>query len=228
MYLKKEQALSVVIVGTIQFLILSTIAMLFYTGGTRIDETAQGYGFFTNFFSDLGRTTAYSGEGNLISTILFVTTLVGLGLTFLIFFQLIPEIFDRTDEEQKLSNYVSILGTISAFAFIGVALTPANIIPIIHDALVILGFSLTTLVLGILLILTLKDPVFPKFYIVIYSTLIIIILAYGGLFFLIPKIVTLEDLIWRVTMQKIVVYNLLYCFLNQSYGIWRHRIKNEN
>jgi hypothetical protein len=224
--LQKEKIFPLVIGGTLQFIVLTFIAMIFYTGGTRIDETTQGYGFLINFFSDLGRTVAYSGRANLISNILFIAALVGLGFTFFVYFRLIPEIFNSTEEEQYLSRIVAKIGIITAFAFIGVAFTPANLVMIIHDALVVTGFTLVSVVLGILLFLTVKDPAFSKVYTIIYIALIAIILAYGGLFFIIPQIITYEDLVLRVSMQKIVVYSLLACFLIQSYGIWRHRIKS--
>ncbi|PWI47087.1 hypothetical protein CEE45_13620 [Candidatus Heimdallarchaeota archaeon B3_Heim] len=228
MYLKKEHTLPLVFIGTLQFIILTFIAMIFYTGGTRIDETAQGYSFFTNFFSDLGRTVAYSGKGNLISVILFIVALVGLGLTFLSYFRFIPEIFNSTEEEQKLSKIVAKIGTVAAIAFIGIAFTPANLVTIIHDSLVVTGFTLVSIVLGILLILTIRDQKFSKVYTITYLILILIVLAYGGLFFLIPKIVTYEDLLIRVSMQKLVVYSLLACFLFQSFGIWRHRYQSSS
>ncbi|MHA1975604.1 MAG: hypothetical protein ACW98I_01755 [Candidatus Hodarchaeales archaeon] len=225
-YFKKENMFPLVIAGTLQFIILSFIAMIFYEGGTRIDESAQGYGFFTNFLSDLGRTVAYSGRPNLLSALLFIVALVGLGLTFFAYFRSIPEVFNNTEEEMKLSRVIVRVGTIAALAFIGVAFTPANLVTIIHDALVVTGFTLVSVVLGILIILTIKDPSFSKIYTVIYFLLIAIILLYGGLFFLIPVITTNEELIIRVGMQKVVVYSLIVCFLVQSYGIWRHRIKS--
>ncbi|MDQ2713331.1 MAG: hypothetical protein M3Z08_00285, partial [Chloroflexota bacterium] len=37
------------------FLLLTVIAMLLYPGGTMANHHSQGYTFFLNFFSDLGR-----------------------------------------------------------------------------------------------------------------------------------------------------------------------------
>ncbi len=228
MYLEKKQIFPVIVIGTLQFVILTIIAMMFYTGGTRIDKTTEGYNFFTNFLSDLGRTTTYSREGNLVSVILFVLALTGLGVTFLAYFRIIPEIFNQNEMEEKLGKIIANIGTIAAFTFMGVAVTPANLVAPIHDALVVTGFSLVAILLGLLLVLTLNDPKFSKFYTLTYILLIIVILAYGGLFFLIPEIITYNDLLIRVTMQKVVVYSLLLCFLIQSYGIWRYRIVNLN
>jgi hypothetical protein len=224
--LKKENGFSLVIIGTAQFILLTFIAMLFYPGGTRIDSTTLGYGFFTNFFSDLGRTVAYSNKGNLVSATIFIIAVIGLGVTFLGYFSLVPKFFHQTEEEKRISTLVKRIGYGSALAFIGVAFTPTNLVSLIHDFFVVTGFTLVTVVLSLILYLTWNDPRFSKGYVTLYLFLIILILAYGGLFFLIPKIITLEHLIIRVTIQKLVIYTLLTCFLIQSYSTWRVFIRN--
>ena len=82
------------ILGVIQFVILSTIAMASYPGGTPWDPTAVGYTFWQNALSDLGRTVAYNGQGNPIASPLFNSALFLLGLsTFLIFISLLFLVF---------------------------------------------------------------------------------------------------------------------------------------
>ncbi|MHA2327684.1 MAG: hypothetical protein ACXACR_04120 [Candidatus Hodarchaeales archaeon] len=196
-WIRKENAFSFVILGSFQFILLTFIAMIFYAGGTRIDPTTQGYGFFTNFFSDLGRTVTYSGQLNYLSAFLFITAVIGLGMTFFVFFSFIPEFFNRTEEERKISKIVSQMGRISAIAFIGVAFTPANLVGIIHDLFVVSGFSFVTVVLTLLFILTVR----------------------------VPNIITLEHLFLKATIQILVVYTLIACFIFQSYGVWRRNIK---
>ena len=46
--------------GPIQFIVLSTVAMFYYGGGTAWNHDALGYTFWQNFLSDLGRTVSYS------------------------------------------------------------------------------------------------------------------------------------------------------------------------
>ena len=50
----REWVYAAVMVGCIQFVVLTVIAMVFYPGGTHGDPTTKGYSFFRNFFSDLG------------------------------------------------------------------------------------------------------------------------------------------------------------------------------
>nr|MDO8119047.1 hypothetical protein [Candidatus Sigynarchaeota archaeon] len=56
------------IAGGIQFLILSSISMLTYPGGTKYDPTTIGYLFWNNMFSDLGRIVAHNGVINSIAS----------------------------------------------------------------------------------------------------------------------------------------------------------------
>src|SRR6266487_2457768 len=53
------------------FFLLTGIAMLLYPGGTMTDPHRHGYAFFSNFLSDLGRTSTPSGQDNLASRLLF-------------------------------------------------------------------------------------------------------------------------------------------------------------
>ena len=53
------------------FLLSLTMAAFFYGGGNYINKETTYYNFFTNFISDLGRTTSHSGDDNTISIFLF-------------------------------------------------------------------------------------------------------------------------------------------------------------
>ncbi|MHA2100126.1 MAG: hypothetical protein ACW99A_15735, partial [Candidatus Kariarchaeaceae archaeon] len=217
----KEDIFPLTVIGIIQFLILSIIAMFTYKGGTRLDPTSKGYSFFSNFFSDLGRTISYSGEVNTVSAFIFFITLIGLGLSFLGYFLIIPELFTETDKGIKYSKLASSLGKCSVVAFIGIAFTPANLLPLIHDLLVVTGFTLVAVVSGISFILTSKDSRFAQKYTIVYLVLFFVILGYGGLSLFIPRIITPTHLIIRATTQKIVVYSLIFSFLFQNYGVWK-------
>ena len=72
---RKKTAYVLIIFGNVQFIILTIIAMFFYKGGTYIDNSTQGYLFWYNYFSDLGRTVAHSGTQNMISWIIFTVAL---------------------------------------------------------------------------------------------------------------------------------------------------------
>ena len=71
--------------GCAQFIVLTVIAMFFYPGGTKANPETAGYSFWSNFFSDLGRTATYAGDSNTVSSSLFITALL-LGALVLVFF----------------------------------------------------------------------------------------------------------------------------------------------
>ena len=50
----REWAFLLGMFGMVQLVILTSIAMFFYAGGTRLNPSAPGYSFWANWFSDLG------------------------------------------------------------------------------------------------------------------------------------------------------------------------------
>ena len=62
------------------FVVLTTVAMLVYPGGTFPIAETHGYQFFINYFSDLGQTRTQSGAYNYPSMLLFSTAVVLVGI----------------------------------------------------------------------------------------------------------------------------------------------------
>jgi len=106
------------------FIFLNVIAMFLYPGSNLHDITQEGYSFFDNFFSDLGRYKAYSGESNLFSCLLFNSSLCIVGVCFIMLFYKIKDIFI---EHRILSFFAAFFGAISGLSYIGVAFTPADL-----------------------------------------------------------------------------------------------------
>ena len=120
------------IFGVVQFLILSTIAMMYYPGGTPWNLQTTGYIFWHNALSDLGRTIAYNGQSNPIASILFNVALFLLGLSTLILFISFLQIDDFQKSRLKRILFVA-LGSISSVGLIIVSLTPDNLSPAPHS-----------------------------------------------------------------------------------------------
>ena len=74
----------VLIYASVQFLLLTAIAMLVYPGGAVFEPNARCYLFFGNFFSDLGATITPSGLPNLASHVLFAIALGSVGLALIL------------------------------------------------------------------------------------------------------------------------------------------------
>lgn len=115
------------LIGFTQFLIFPTIAMFFYGGGTPMDHSITGYTFWENFLSDLGRTVAYNGVKNTISSPLFNSSLALFGFSLILLyssmFRLIPSL---------LGYLTSLTGIVSGIGMIIISLTPDNLYPDQH------------------------------------------------------------------------------------------------
>ncbi|MHA2218280.1 MAG: hypothetical protein ACXACY_20295, partial [Candidatus Hodarchaeales archaeon] len=165
------------IFGCFQFVLLSSLAMFLYGGGTRINPNSLGYTFFLNFFSDLGRTQSF-GNPNTGSAILFFTALIVANIAFAVYFFAIPGIIN-TEKPRQLKT-ISFLGILNAALFSCVALTPANLFPVLHDLIVLLTFILSFIV-SILMYFLFKDiETIPTFYHLVFLVFSCIIVMYGA------------------------------------------------
>ena len=115
------------VIGSIQFMTISIIAMFFYGGGTPWDPTVAGYTFWQNFLSDLGRTIAYNGVENTVSSPLFNFCLGMYGVTLVLFYSASFRLFSSL-----LGYLITIAGIISGIGMFIIALAPDNILPDLH------------------------------------------------------------------------------------------------
>ena len=106
------------------FVVFNIIAMILYPGGNLHNFEQEGYSFTRNFFSDLGLTISHSKAPNTLSCILFNTSLIVCGVTFTMLFYKIKDVF-RYKFLSKIATFFGVLGGLS---YIGVALTPSNLL----------------------------------------------------------------------------------------------------
>jgi hypothetical protein len=191
--------------------------MFFYPGGIRDNLSIQGYSFWGNTFSDLGRTIAWNGETNLISMILFTFAFGIQVISVIPFYLKFMSIFQEIQLEKKVSKIGSYFGIISSIAFIGVLCTPADILNGPHWIFVFLGYP-SVLIMGICysVVLILSDK-FTKPFAFIYTVLILI--------FFVSLLVGLIGISFSRTImvigQKILTFSLLIAFLFLIYGVWK-------
>ncbi len=209
------------ILGAIQFFILSSLAMEYYPGGTIHDRSSEGYSFFTNYFSDLGRTRSWSGENNWTSNILFKISLTGVGLSLSLFFLMISTLF-KNAEAKLLAIIASVAGIISALCYIGIAHTPLNIDYGMHTLYVRVGF-IAFLAMSLFYSLSiLADKAYPNTYAKVFGWFMIIlgiqilIMLFGPRSWYSPRALLLQ-----ATAQKAVVYSEMLCMLIQCFGAYR-------
>ena len=123
----------IIIATGICFLILTGIAMLFYPGGTMTDPHVHGYAFFSNFLSDLGRTSTPSGQDNLVSRLLFMLALIIGAFGIMLLFAAFTQFFTTPGTARWLSRLAAVCGLITGLCFIGVALVPLDRYGLLHN-----------------------------------------------------------------------------------------------
>ncbi len=207
--------------GCVQFLVLSTVAMFLYPGGTYSDEDTAGYAFHQNFFSDLGRTAAHNGDSNTVSMVLFIIALSLAGLSLIVFFLAVPPHFAENRTARRLSLIGSTVGVISGIGFIGIAAVPADVNRTLHTNFVYVAFTGFLLVVFCYSAAILKSRTYPRAYAYAYFAYAAILALYLVILFSGPEVETTGGLTIQAVGQKIVVYTGIICVVIQSYGAYR-------
>ncbi len=219
----KYWAFILMIIGSLQFTFLTLIAMFFYKGGTYVDSSTSSYLFWYNYFSDLDRIIAHSGNPNMISAIIFIITLSLWGLFQIPFYIAFGKFFKDLRHLKSITITGSIFGILTGLFYICIALTPSDLLGRLHDIFVVLGFGSIFLSNIIYSIVIFRDKSYYQFYakILIISSLIL------GIYFLIllciQNINIKVKLLVYVSGQKIMIYTLLICGIIQGYGAIRHK-----
>lgn len=216
----RERIYFLTMVGSLQFVVLTLIAMVLYPGGTHADPTTKGYSFFRNFFSDLGLTETISGEPKFASFLLFTVAMVLAGAALALFFITFPSFFSSSPSGKWFSILGSIAGTISGLAFIGVAL-PGNLYLEYHALSVQVAFLAFFVAVLIYIPALFQKPDYPKIYAWVFVAFAILLGVYVWLMFEGPSASTSNGLIIQATGQKIIVYAAIISMFIQSYGVWK-------
>lgn len=209
------------LIASLQFVLLTLIAMPFYPGGTHTNPTTSGYSFFRNFFSSLGLTVAPNGETNTIAAILFFIALSVAGLGLVVYFIVEPQFFWHKRSQRILSILGSIFGIISGVCFIGVAFTPANLLPAAHGWFVVNAFRSFLVVVVFYAIAVLLNRDYPNIYAGVYVLFAVMLAGYIWLMINGPGIDAPNGEIVQAAGQKIIVYASIICMGIQSYGSMR-------
>ncbi|MBF0443692.1 MAG: hypothetical protein HQK54_17425 [Oligoflexales bacterium] len=203
-------------IGTlILFLILTLMAMYIYSGGTKFNPSEAGYDFARNFFSDLGRYQTFAGQSNFISMILFSVAAGSAAIGQFLFFLATPTLFTKA---RGLARTGSFFGLCASLCYLGIALTPADILFVPHYTFVRLAFSLFLPASVFYGMAILRSDHYPGIYAAVFLIFTLILAAYLTLLFFGPGIKTPEGLLIQVVGQKIIVYSQVICMAVQVYG----------
>lgn len=209
-------AFKLTLLSCAQFVALTLLAMLFYPGGTNADKTTAGYAFFTNFFSDLGRTVAHNNQPNPIASLLFPLALAGAGAGLILFFIAFMRFFRQSALTRALSGIGALLGVGAGLCFVGVAFTPSNLFGAAHGAFVLGAFGLFFVAVSLYLIPMWMERTYPSRYALIFVAFAILLGGYVWLMVNGPR-GNAPDVAWvQPTAQKVIVYASLLSVALQS------------
>jgi hypothetical protein len=218
---KRQRPFGWIMLGCILFLILTTVAMFLYPGGTRNDPTTGCYQFLANFFSDLGITVAHDGSPNTPCAALFFTALVLGGLAVILFFVAMAQFFKQPRSARVLSWIGSSIGVVSGLAYVGIAFTPGNLLLDAHILFVQVAFLCFFLAVLFYLVAILLTESYPNRYAAVLAGFAVILAVYLWLLFFGPAPDTPSGLTIQATGQKIVVYAMIITVFIEAYGARR-------
>ena len=207
------------------FVFLNIAAMLLYAGGNINNHDQEGYLFIRNFFSDLGRRYSFSGESNLISCVLFNTSLSFVGLTFMILFYKVRTTFTNN---KILIFLATVFGVYSGFSYIGVAFTPADIFLDAHIFFAHWAFRALFAASVLYSILIFKTDGFENKYayaFIIFGVMVLSYVLYSEVILDDPRI-NPAALVKHVVAQKLITFWILFAVYIYSVGVGKYLYKN--
>lgn len=216
-----KRPFQIVMWGCGLFVISTFIAMLIYPGGTRFDPKAPGYTFFQNFFSELGFTVTRGGFPNPVAAPLFFIALTLAGFVLVLFFVVSPQFFWQKGLIKVLSLCGSFFGVISGLAYVGIAFTPANLLPGPHADFVLLAFRAFLLAVVFYILAIFFNREYPNRFAGLYLVFAGLLTAYILLITRGPGLDTAQGVMIQATGQKIIVYAAILTIFIQSWGAAR-------
>jgi hypothetical protein len=195
----------ILIYASIQFLVLTAVAMLVYPGGAVYEMDANRYLFLRNFFSDLGATVTPSGRPNLPSHVLLIIALGCVGLALILASSNWKIIVRRCQAAQAVGISSQVLEIIAGLGFIGIAATPWNLVLDAHNGFVRAAFGFLLAYDLCLLVIQLRNR-WSSAFTAANAVYLLLLLAYVGILFFGPRLDTQSGLEFQVAAQKIIVY----------------------
>jgi|SRR5271165_2199569 len=210
----------------LQFVVLTIAAMWMYPGGAKYVLGGDHYLFFQNFFSDLGATRTHSGRSNLASEALFVVALSAVGLGMIGSSSSWKVIAGKSRRGAGWGVAAQVFSILSGMCFIGVGVTPWNLVLEAHNAFVKAAFLL---LLGFLISITVLQAKnsWPGRYTICNWVYLVLLAAYLYLLLHGPRLDTERGLEIQVAAQKIIVYASTLNLGYQALGIRRGALVSE-
>lgn len=206
------------LIGALQFVLLTAVAMWLYPGGTIHEPDLESYSFFTNYFSDLGRTYTFDRTSNVLCHNIFKLTLSITGGSLILFFIAVPGVF-QSEASKVCISIAALFGVASGLCYIGIGWVPWDVDYWDHTGWVRAGFLAFLAMTFFYSLAILFDDEYPNRYgyaFLIFGVVLaiqIVIMLFG------PRAYRNESaLLLQAVAQKIVVYAEIFVMIYQAKG----------
>lgn len=217
--LDKINAYTLLFYGTINFVVLTALGMLFYPGGKFHDHYSKGYSFFENFFSDLGRYKTFTREPKYISLFLFLIAIFTLSVVVINFvFKFLKDV--TPSGYPTVKTVAKIFTILFALLLCGVALTPYDKFFLWHAFTSKACFLMMLPMCLSLSFLVYKDQILSNKYAIFMLSVSIVLLIYIYILFFGPTVGS--NKFFQPVAQKIIVYLLIFSLMYLAQGCRRY------
>lgn len=144
------------------WIILMGLSIYYYPGGSFGDSTTEGFSFFYNAISDLGRFTAVNGESNSVSRVLSIIAINLICIGIALYFSVIWRFFRKKKTTKWLSIFGSITGVICSISYFALAYAAADKIYPIHKKLLTIFPVFFFISVNLYIIVFFIEKEFPK------------------------------------------------------------------
>ena len=211
----------------VSFILLNILSMYFYLGGNMNNPEQLGCSFFSNFYSDLGMTVSHSNQDNLLSCLLFNSSLCIIGICFTLLFFFVKNTFTSY---KKVSLIATFFGIFGSFCYIGVAFTPSNLYLEYHTFFahwIFRSLFISSILYAFLIINTHGFDNKYAYGFIIFSIMVLFYVLYSELVLNDPRLFP-ESLYKHVIAQKMIVFWILIAVYLYSVGIGAYLVNKNN
>jgi hypothetical protein len=212
------QGASAVLTACLTFVVLTALAMLEYPGGSLHPPGTHHYIFSENFLGDLGVTKTAAGFSNTSSCVLFVIAMTCVGISLIAFAGSWHAIAESRGIPVRTAWVYKWSATGSGLCFLGVGLTPWNLLPSVHKVLAWAAFALLA-VFVVALVDVQRLNRWPKRYVLANSLYLAVMATYVLILVSGQSTSTHGGLVLQVASQKIMVCSSILNLGFQAYGI---------
>ena len=192
--------------------------MLEYPGGSLNLGVTHHYIFSENFLGDLGVTKTAAGFSNTSSCVLFVIAMTCVGISLVGFAGSWHAIAESRGIPVRTAWLYKWSATGSGLCFVGIGLTPSNLLPTAHNVLALAGFALLA-VFVVALVDVQRLNRWPKRYILANLLYLAVLATYALILVSGQSTSTHNGLVFEVATQKIMVYSSILNLGYQAFGI---------